>query len=512
MKIKIKILLFLIIIQYQVNVMAQAPVVEWKKSLGGSGQDIPYSIAKTSDGGYIIAGYSNSNNGDVTQNFGSEDYWIVKLSSTGTIQWQKSYGGSSYEYPYDIKQTNDGGYIIAGYTNSNNGDITGFQGITDFWIVKLTTNGTIEWQKTLGGTHIDYARSIQQTIDGGYIVIGETYSNNGDVTGNHGSLDYWVVKLNSTGTIQWQKTLGGSDGDYPTSIKQTTDGGYIAIGYTYSTNGDVTVNQGHDDYWIVKLNSTGTIQWQKTLGGTGHDEAYDVEQTSDGGYIIAGTTESVNGNITTNYGGYDYWIVKLNSTGSLEWQKSVGGYSNEIPNSIKLTQDGGCIIAGWSGSENIIGDFRIIDYWIVKLNSTGNLEWQKSLGGSNYDRATSIQQINDGSYIVTGYAFSNDGDVIGNHGNYDYWIVKLSQDSLSNSTFTNLNLLLYPNPSTSLLNIQTPNDLIIDKIIITDLSGKVILEQTKKTNKINTESLPNGIYLLQVFSGNNKWQSKFIKK
>jgi hypothetical protein len=187
----------------------------------------------------------------VTVNHGSQDCLIVKLDTHGNIQWQKSLGGSGFDSIASIQQTSDGSYIIAGVLESSDSDVTG--GGYDFWIVKLDSLGTLQWQKSLGGSDNDEAKSIQQTSDGGYIIAGSSFSNNGDVTGNHGNQDYWIVKLDSLGTIQWQKSLGGSEEDEAKSIQQTSDGGYIIAGSSFSNNGDVTGNHGGFDYWIVKL-------------------------------------------------------------------------------------------------------------------------------------------------------------------------------------------------------------------------------------------------------------------
>src|ERR1044071_7125627 len=198
-----------------------------------------------------------------------------------TIQWQKCLGGTAEDYSRSCQQTTDGGYISAGYTRSNNGDVTGFHGVNDCWIVKLDGGGILQWEKALGGTGRDEAYSIEQTSDGGYILAGLTESNDGDVTGNHGLLDCWVVKLDGSGNIQWQKCYGGTDYESAQYIQQTSDGGYVFAGYTQSNNGDVTGLHGGDDYWVVKLDGSGNIQWQKCYGGTDFERAYAIEQTSD---------------------------------------------------------------------------------------------------------------------------------------------------------------------------------------------------------------------------------------
>ncbi len=503
---------FILLLIVQIS-FSQAPTIEWQKALGGTNSDIARSIQKTTDGGYIVTGESSSNDGDVTGNHGNFDYWIIKLTSMGIIQWQKTLGGTVDEDAYSIQQTADGGYIIAGFTSSINGDVSGNHGNNDYWIVKLSSTGNIEWQKTLGGTGLDIAQSIRQTADEGYIVAGCTQSNDGDVAGNHGSYDYWIVKLSNTGSIQWQKTLGGAGNDYAYSIEQTADEGYIVAGYTSSNNGDVTGFHGFEDYWVVKLTSTGTIEWQKTLGGTGFDQAYSIKQTADGGYVIAGYSDSYDGDVTGNHG-YDYWIVKLTSTGIIEWQKTIGGTGTDYARSVEQTTDGGYIVAGYAESINgdVTGNHGSYDYWVIRLSNTGVIQWQKTLGGNGVDFANSIQQTTDGGYIVAGYSNSTNQDVTGNHGSRDYWVVKLAPDALGTNTFVANSLKIFPNPTSSSLIIQVSANLVFDKMIVTDLTGKAVLEQEQSSNQINVEKLSGGMYILQAFVGEETFVSKFVKE
>ena len=505
-----KLTLFLAVNLFLIQVNAQTPDIEWQKSLGGSYGDFATSIQQTTDGGYIVAGYSYSNDGDVTDHRGLEgwaDFWVVKLDNTGDIEWEKSLGGSDHDFGNSIQQTTDGGYIVAGSSSSNDGDVTGYHGRSDYWIVKLDSTGNIEWQKSLGGSDDDEAYSIQQTTDGGYIVAGGSWSNDGDVTGNHGNVDFWIVKLDITGNIQWQKSLGSSTHDGASSIQQTTDGGYIVAGSSTSNNGDVSGNHGSDDFWIVKLDNTGNIEWQKSLGGSSLDKVSSIQQTTDGGYIVAGGSSSNDGDVTGNHGDRDYWIVKLNSTGDIDWQKSLGGSGIDWATTIQQTTDGGYIVAGFSESNNgdVTGNHGNGDYWIVKLDSTGNIQWQKALGGSGQDAAYSIQQTTDGGYVVAGYSESFDGDVSGNHGISDFWIVKLVPDNLSTDE-TNIknNFSVYPNPVKDILTIEgiAPNT----RLIITDVNGKTILSTTVKSNKesIDVSGLPAGVYFIN--------KTKFIKR
>ena len=491
----------------------QAPAIQWQKCLGGTNEDNSRSIQPTPDGGYIMAGYTWSTNGDVQGYHGNEDIWVVKLSSTGSLQWQKALGGTGTDETYSIQPTIDGGYIVAGTTSSTDGDVVGNHGNWDAWVIKLSATGVIVWQKALGGINNDSANSILPTLDGGYIVAGTTSSNNGDVTGNHGNDDAWVVKLNSTGSLQWQKALGGTTEDVAHCIQPTTDGGYIVAGYTLSTDGDVTGNNGNRDAWVVKISSTGSLQWQKALGGTGEERVYSIQPTTDGGYIVAGNTYSNNGDVTGAHGGGDAWVVKLSSTGSLQWQKALGGTGVDRAKSIQPTPNGGYIVTGTTNSSDgdITGNHGIYDVWVVKLSSTGSLQWQKCLGGTGAEEADSIQLTPDGGYIMAGYATSINGDVTGNHGNWDAWVVKLGPE-LSTTGFVKESLVVYPNPTKTLLTVQNNHQTPFEKIVITDLTGKIVLTQTAPTAQVNVAALANGMYILTAFSGEEQWVSKFVKE
>jgi hypothetical protein len=363
---------------------------QWARTYGGSFNDEAWSIQQTSDGGYIVAG--------LTESFGagSSDIWILKLSSTGTIEWQRTYGGSSYETANSIQQTSDGGYIVAGDTQ------TFGAGSSDYWIIKLFPNGDIEWQRTYGGSSHEVAPSIQQTSDGGYIVAGDTQ------TLEAGSSDYWIIKLFPNGDIEWQRTYGVDNWNSARSIQQTIDGGYIVAGNT------LTLGVGKSDYLVLKLSSTGDIEWQRTYGADNWNSAHSIQQTIDGGYIVAGETQPFGA------GSYDYWVIKLfpngdiewqrnygegaaisiqqtndggyivsggsrvlklSSTGNIEWQRSYGEIDFASSYSIQQTIDGGYIVAGntWTCTHLMcIGDF-----FILKLLSDGDINSSCKFKGSS---------------------------------------------------------------------------------------------------------------------------------
>ena len=316
---------------------------------------------------------------DVTEYYRNQDS-IANLLSTAApaavgTTWAKTYGGSSYDFAYSIQQTSDGGYIVAGYTNS-------FDEVEDgCLVIKLNSDGTVTWAKTYGGDDSDYAYSIQQTSDGGYIVAGYTLSfgGNGD--------NCLVVKLDSSGVVSWAKTYGGPtfDWEWAYSIQQTSDGGYIVAGFTdsFTTNGD---------FFVIKLNSDGVVSWAKTYDGNNIDLAYSIQQTSDGGYIVAGYTYSFSPS------DYDALVIKLNSDGTVSWAKMYGGSGDEIAYSIQQTSDGGYIVAGYTTPFGVDD----VDFLVIKLNSDGTVSWAKTHGGTGNEGARSIQQTSDGGYIVAG--------------------------------------------------------------------------------------------------------------
>jgi len=428
------------------------PAIQWQKCRGGTKIDVAYSTIQTNDGGYISVGETQSTNGDVTGFHGGSyfDVWLIKTDSSGTLQWQKCLGGTAHDFGCSIIQTSDGGYMVAGSTASNDGDVTGNHGYYDAWIVKLDVSGNIQWQKCLGGTNEDVAESILQTSDGGYIMAASVVSNDGDVIGNHSTvMDVWIVKLDAAGSIQWQKCLGGTAAEGRSGISfignnekgiclsKTNDGGYVFTTRTTSNDGDVSGHHSggsnpNNDIWVVKLDSTGTIKWQKSIGGTGGgDIAYSILQTNDNGYVLAGQTNSNDGDISGNHGGIsDALVIKLDTAGSIQWQKCLGGPTTDVAMSINNTNDGGFFITGFTNSNsiNVAGNHGgLYDIWTVKLDATGILQWQKCLGGTLRDNAFFGFQTNDGGYLVSGYTDSNNDDVSGNHAvNYDAWLVKLS--------------------------------------------------------------------------------------
>ncbi len=412
----------------------KAQDIDWQNSYGGSGNDVPNSIYPTADGGYIIAGYSNSPDGDITNNKGGNDYWIIKINSLGTLQWEISLGGSSnHDYATSIIQNPAGEYVVAGNSFSRDGDIKEKKnkGGDDAWIVILTENGKIKKHNNLGGFKRDMANAIDNTTDGGYIMAGYTESNEQDVKGNHGKSDMWIVKLKPNGKKKWQKTLGGSETDIAYDVKQTSDGGYIVVGETNSVDGNISSKQGSYDFWVLKLTEKGRMMWQKCLGGSGDDVAKSVIETDDGGFLIAGETNSRDGHVKGNNGAFDIWLVKLSERGAIQWTKTYGGSSFDFANHLSNDAFGGYVVVGGTNTLDPSLDpeeYGSTNAFVLKLEYNGNLKWQKTFGGNNVDEARSVTVTDDGSFMLACQSASVNGDIPEGQakGGDDFWIVKMA--------------------------------------------------------------------------------------
>ncbi len=356
---------------------------QWSETYGGGGDDYANDVQQTSDGGYIVAAR--------TKSFGAGNYdaWILKLDRQGAIQWQKTYGGSNSDNLHSIRQTSDGGYIAAGWTSS-------FSANMNAWVLKLDGSGTIQWQKIFADSSESIANAVRQTRDGGFIIGGYAGA----------ALNAWVVKLDAGGNVQWQKTYGGSGVDEISSLQQTSDDGYIFTGYTSS------FGAGNVDAFLVKIDASGNVLWQKTYGGPNYDFAYSVQQTAEGGYIVAGSTASFGA------GNHDVWVMKLDASGSIVWNKTYGGSADDIANSVQQTSDGGYIVAGQTSS---FGK-GMADAWVLKLDSAGNVVWEKTYGGTSPDYAYAVQHTADGGYVIAGRTESFGS------GGMDAWIMKLDSN------------------------------------------------------------------------------------
>ena len=438
------------------TVLAQGPTQIWDKAFGGTEVDVLRSTQQTTDGGYILGGFSTSGvSGNKTQaNRGQQDYWVVKVDAAGIKQWDRTYGGNQGDYLRSVRQTTDGGFILGGYSSSgisgdrtapNPPDANGFV-LNDYWLIKLDSQGNKQWDRAYGGTGADLFDSVLQTADGGYILAGKSYSGVSPDKSqpSRGQGDYWIIKTDAQGVRQWDRTLGGIGEDELSSMQITADGGYIVGGWSNSgISGERTqLSRGGNDYWIVKLNSQGNTEWDRAYGGNQNDALWDLRQTPDGGYILGGSSSSgISGEKSEpHYGPIsvypDYWIVKIAGDGTRQWDRTFGGDDYDDLFEICTTADGGYALGGRSRS-GISGNKAqpnrspasnpATDYWLVKVDSNGGKQWEMVLGGTGGDDAYTLMQTPDNGYLMGGVSDSDPSiyKTQPSYGSGDFWIVKL---------------------------------------------------------------------------------------
>jgi hypothetical protein len=418
--------------------------IDWLQTLGGSQEDTAQDIALTSDGGYAIVGFTESINGDITDHISEQnDYWVARIDTDGNLLWSKTYGGTADDRGEAIKATSDGGFIITGYSRSNDEDVTTNDGFYDQWIVKLDASGNIEWEKSFGFSGSDQSFDIIQTSDGGYFTtgflditasggqgsFGKPNASNGSFTNpEHGVGEYWCHKLDANGTITWSRYFGGTNNDRSYSTLETNDNNFIIAGSSESDDFDITDSQGSYDFWVVKLSNTGDLIWQQSYGGTGIEIGYDIAKTSDGNYIVVGDTRSADGDISNFKGSADFWVIKVSDTdGSLLWERTYGGSDFESARAITALQAGGFAIVGStkSNSGDVNSNYGQNDFWVIKIGDNGNLLWEKNFGGSQLDIAHGILETTDEKLIVAGNTQSADGDISINKGIKDALVIKI---------------------------------------------------------------------------------------
>ncbi|MDO6676548.1 hypothetical protein Q4517_13450 [Tenacibaculum sp. 1_MG-2023] len=437
---ELSLLLFVLIIYscnkddgIQLNPTLTTPEVSLVKTLGGSVNESGRSVINTIDGGYIVAGFTQSIDGDIetTKNTIQYDFWVLKFDTNDNLQWQKTYGGSKDDKAFKIIQTNDSGFAIVGYGKSDDGDVEINQGFDDVWILKLDSNGIVVWKKNTGFSGADQGFSIIQTSDGGYFVgsiLDVTASGglgNSKQAAKHAGGDYWGIKLNTNGGIEWRKYFGGTNTDTCYDIAEATDG-YLLIGSSDSNDVDIKNNKGSYDFWVVKIDKSGNLLWEKSFGGTEIDEARAITKTNDGNFIIVGDTRSSDKDISQNNGGADLWAIKITSQGKLLWQKNYGGSSFDVGRSIKKTSNGDFLISGSSRSaDNNFTNKGQNDALIMKIDTDGNLLWQKTIGGTEIDFCYDAVELTNGNIIAVGESSSNNQDIITNKGFSDLLIIKL---------------------------------------------------------------------------------------
>ncbi len=530
--------------------MGQSPVWEpqWNKKFGGTDEDIISSFTITPDSTIIMGGTSFSGisgdksqvNHDTTNTTG--DFWVIRTDSSGTILWEKRYGGSENENLAETIVTADGGFLSGGQTFSGiSGDKTQPNWDTtlnsnDYWIIKTDGSGIIQWDKRYGGSSYELFGSVKQATDGGFIITGSSFSGaDGDKTElNQGGWDYWLVRVDAVGNILWNKRFGGPGNDFANSVVLTQDGAYLVAGYSGSgIGGDKSeANRGDTDYWIVKVDDSGNKIWDKTFGGNNNDWLFALSATSDGGFVAGGqsfseaTGDKSEPNHDATTSGSDRWIVKADANGIKQWDKTIGGLATDDLTRIIETSDNGFLLSGesYSGiggdkSENNLGPEQT---WVVKTDSQGAVQWDKTIFTYGHDETGSAIPWGDKCFIAVNFTQADTGGYkteIG-WGNGDYWMIKLCDEtplSLQESGQQNNEWVGFPNPVISWFSLHASQSEGSVAVEIYDVSGRLIYQSvydeitTGKSIQIDASDFPQGILICRLIDTSKVSTIRVIK-
>ncbi len=410
--------------------------IDWILLLGGSEDDVAQKIIETSDGGYAIVGYTSSTDGDIKdKDVVVNDFWVTKIDAQGNIIWSKTYGGSGDDKGQAIVETSDGGFAVVGYSMSSDGDASNNEGFHDNWLLKLDAAGNLQWEKSYGFAGHDHAYDLLQTQDGGFFFVGfldvtasgglGSEGKSSNITA-HGVGEFWGTKVDANGNLEWRRYFGGSNNDRAHAVAAAPDGGFVIAGFSESEDFDISNSKGSYDFWVVKVNAEGNKVWEQSFGGSQIDIAYAMTATPDNAYVIVGNTFSSDKQVKSNNGGSDIWMIKINDKGELLWEKTIGGSDFDDARGVSITRNGGFLISGNSKSttnrEEFFGEN---DAWLIKTDANGNLVWEKSFGGSSLDFGFHSIQTQTNKVLFVGTTESTDNHSQTNKGKKDALIVKL---------------------------------------------------------------------------------------
>jgi hypothetical protein len=439
---RISLILFSVWFTIPLSAQAQSlPAIFWEKTLGGTKNDDLTFLQQTPDGGYLGGGFTDSGQSKdkASAGYGLTDFWVFKLDFNGNLIWEKTFGGTEQDICNLMVQTKDGGYILGGSSKSDRNEHKSQPnlGSFDYWIIRLDANGNKLWDKTYGGADYDFLYSLQQTPDGGILLGG--YSDSG-ISGNktvwNGLPDYWVLKLDANGNKLWDKSFGEADADAIYVLKQSSNGGFY-LGGGAAKNHTPTLKRKRrtgDEFHVAHFDENGTLLWEKTYGGQRDDYLTALQPTHDGGCVIGGiSTSGRNGDKTQpNQGKGDYWVVKLDANGQKKWDRTYGGKNFDYLSAIEPTSDGGFILGGISasakGAHKTHDSKGKTDFWLVETDARGNKLWDETYGGAEEDALYALQQTSDGGYVLGGISDSPSSGHKGSQllGYKDFWILKLN--------------------------------------------------------------------------------------
>ncbi len=505
-----------------ISIQSNAQQISTSKCLGGNGDDIANAIEATSDGGYIIAGYTTTSaNGDIVQtNHGGKDFWVVKLNASGNVQWEKNYGGSLDDVAYDIHEISNGEWIVAGSSCSSDGDVDGHLGentISDIWIIRINNAGNILWKKSMGTTGKDWAVGIEYTGFNEVLILANTNEANNDVEEVIGSNDYWLIQMNLNGNVQWENVYGGVENDYAQNLLAVGNVAYL-LGYSTSQSSSLLDGEA----LLLKVNtSNGEQEWALDLGtnvdgGTGYTAK--MGMTSEGDLMITYNSSNRTDNANCNENG-SFLVKTISSEGDIQNDHCYGGSGFDQADAIIAGSDDEFWLLGNTTSQdgdvpahseyNDSGD----NCWLSRIDENGNIVWSASLGGSNDDKGTGMARQGDQFTAIVVNTQSTDGNISGFHagetGSYDIWFAILDENLTTPIEEIDYRVLgkIFPNPAKDMITlVHTKGTHSTFNVLVYDINGKIVYKSrlSGENNSLDISALPSGIFTVQVLDEESK--------
>lgn len=469
---------------------AQDSRLIWQKTIGGIGDDEVNDLVADAEGNtYVLS---------TVQDLNRRKVFVSKLNSNGTELWNQTISGNSDEVGSSLLLSDKQELIVLGATTSTQGLGAVSSGYTDVFIAKLTTDGEILGVKTYGGSYFEQPASILQKSNGNFVVTASTWSHDLAFIGNNGQSDIWLFEVNASGQIVWSELYGGSDEEMATETIELTTGELLLIGTSATFDGDFTQNHGDLDIIVYKTDANGKLEWKQIYGGFYSEYAADLLELPNGDCLIAGSTFSDDGNVDSNAGGLDAWLLRLNVDGDLLWNETYGSYGNESVVSLQANGDG-FLILGTSNSSVLNNEYSHgnQDFWLYELNESMEVVHQNLFGASGFDFGTTMLLQNGGDILMGGSTNSNDGLVVGNQGKKDGWLLKISRSHFLASS----QAVLHPNPTDGIVYI---NEIAVGaRLRVIDLNGNDVVqpfESAATAQILDLSAVPAGVYIVEIES------------
>jgi hypothetical protein len=519
--------------------VAQTRIADY--TYGGSSQEECAGIVLTSDNGFLVGGSTGSSvSGEVTiaprstgNMYAPIDYWLFKIDAQGNKVWEKRYGGDGDDRLVKVLPAAHGGYLLCGWSNSTiSGDMTATpKGTQNYWVVRIDALGNKRWDKRYGSATSEQLSTALATPDGGFVLTGITGGPVKTPSGDRsqlikGDADIWTIKLDSLGNKQWDSTLGSLEGDYVYGVANTPSGGIALLGLPFGgPGGDVTgPARGNNDLWLVRLDVAGNKVSDRLYGGSGNDDASALIATADGGLLLAGYTSSpVGGDLSQ--GGPAPWLLKLDATGAIEWEKAYSSLTATVDRIASLSEypSGGYILGGRTAQRSL-NIYTPGNFELTRISATGAEQWTKSLGGPDYELLNTVMPLASGNLLAVGTSNSPIGrdKTSASRGVNDIWVLQVggSNPLGVNSQLANLGVSLYPNPVNTPLVTLKMNGLGQQAPIRVELlnvlgqsvyTTQAVVYQGVIQQELNLTALPKGLYMLRVHASQGTVTRQLLK-